>query len=508
MGNLIGVFLVVVPLGVGALGLVYYAMVLLKRRITTPTQAYEEIDGELFDEQGQGDEMNLKLPNALQVLSGAYKRATESYVELLEWEEENQRRAELAEEQMQQPQPRLVQPLERLQTFNQPLAPAAAVEPELWAPSTLSLGDGLKRLIEEKALIVLGPKGSGKTTFGLALLHAVIHLGYEFCVIDPHAELNDWPEDLVVAGAGRDYAQANAYIKAVYAEMDIRYKRENKARRTPLFVFIDEVPGISAKCKNWSLTDDIVREARKVDIHFIILSQSELVKDIGLNTASKTNFTTLALGNARHKHQAEMSHLDKNEKRALTLAYRSNKRLAVIDGEDMPVLMDLTGADKIRSPREQHIWLPDELVVEQLDKFEREALATMAVQKPQDEDVLASLLSSVSGAEPLRNPVGTSVGTSVGTYGVPNTGNPSSNAGSNEVPAGSRVPVIRAWNLIKEASEPERRSLAETLKLFTNMGKEAAIMKGFELNSKGRGYQRGKELLDAWLLLQSHQLVK
>ncbi len=497
-GNAIGALLVIVPLVVGLAGLTCYGGFLLVRAIRAPRQQRRQRSDE-------GKDMNLK--DALGAVKGAYSSLTNTYTELWDWEEqEREREAQV----VPQPGATLIAAAQRYQNSRAGSLPVPAARPvaqpqpdeaeqlPTFDPERLSLSKGLERLLDEKALIVLGPKGSGKTTLGLALLHAVIYLGHEFCVIDPHAELNDWPEDLVVAGAGRNYAEANAFLRAVYAEMDIRYKKEHKARRTPLYVFVDEVPGISAKCKNWALVEDIIREARKVDIHFIILSQSELVKDIGLNTATKTNFTVLALGKARQAHMSEMTQLDKPEKRALILAYRPHQRAAVLDGEGMPALMDLTGADKVRTDRAQRIWQPDNLVLEQLDRAERDAMPV--AQATQDDGLLAGLLSSVSG----RNPAGTSGGTSFGKEEFKNHDVSSSNAGSG----GLQEPRSAARHLLAGASIEEKRNLGRVVKLLTVEGREQATMHGFGLSNKGRGYSRGKALLDAYLLLNEAGLVE
>lgn len=223
----------------------------------------------------------------------------------------------------------------------------------------LNLMAGLKRLLDEQALIVLGPKGSGKTTLGLALLNAAVAKGWQVGIIDPHGSKNPWPRGIRVLGTRTNYEEADAALVALYNEMRRRYDEDGDDE--PLVVFIDEVPSLREECPSWErVVPKLLREARKVNIHVVVLSQSFLVSDLGLNSASRTNFTVVALGKAISRYVNEAKQLSQTEKQAIVVEARGLERAALIDDGDLPVLLDPTGADRVRSSKQPRVWDPFE----------------------------------------------------------------------------------------------------------------------------------------------------
>jgi energy-coupling factor transporter ATP-binding protein EcfA2 len=206
----------------------------------------------------------------------------------------------------------------------------------------VGLLDGLRRLLEEEALIVLGPKGSGKTTLSLALLNAVIAAGHH---------------GVPTYGAGLNYAEIDRTLKALFDEMRLRYQRGQEGRREPMYVFIDEVPSIRDECPSWGrVFAKLLREARKVNIHLVVLSQSFLVEDLGINGDTRANLTVVALGKAVTRYLSKAQHLNDREKPAFIEATRSLPRPAVIDSGDVPAIFEVAGADRVQTRVQPRPW--------------------------------------------------------------------------------------------------------------------------------------------------------
>jgi hypothetical protein len=189
-------------------------------------------------------------------------------------------------------------------TFAKPEAPPALPAPaetaQLVAPDTW-----LTWLAEQPHTMVAGATGSGKTTFARVALGERLRAGYGGLVVDPKGK--EW-YGLPVVGGGRKFAEILATLDAVRAEMDARFEAYGQGERsfTPLVVLVDEVPDIMDACLDdrRRLRDGrwvrFVRQlgslAREVQISVVLLTQSPLVEDIGMNSAMRKNFTRVALG--------------------------------------------------------------------------------------------------------------------------------------------------------------------------------------------------------------------
>lgn len=138
-------------------------------------------------------------------------------------------------------------------------------------------------------LFIVGGTGDGKTTLARALLYIAAREG-QVAVIDPHANLNEWGVPAI--GEGRDYEAIAHGLEALHAEMQQRYELPRaEAKALPrLTVVIDEVPAITGEIgEQWAATfPRLVREARKVNIVLVVLTQSDRVQALGLKGIGDT----------------------------------------------------------------------------------------------------------------------------------------------------------------------------------------------------------------------------
>lgn len=157
-------------------------------------------------------------------------------------------------------------------------------------------------------LMVAGRTDSGKTTTVEAVLARRILAGDLVLVIDPHYQAGKWLGATTIGG-GRDYAACYQAFDATRALLDRRYTSFNAGTATSDFtritIVVDEVPAIIAHAQmaskalydRWLLfATSLGSEARKVRISVILLTQSPLVRDIGISSAMRENFTRIALG--------------------------------------------------------------------------------------------------------------------------------------------------------------------------------------------------------------------
>ena len=375
----------------------------------------------------------------------------------------------------------------------------------------LPLDRTLLRLLEEQSLLVLGPKGSGKTTLGRALLNTVISRRWPVAIIDPHAKKNPWPAGVPTYGSGMNYAEADAALLAVYELMRERYNSDEEHEH--VYVFIDEVPSLQEECAAWGqYAARLLREARKVNIHLVVLSQSYLVSDLGLNTNTRSNFTVLALGKAIATHTRAMRQLREYERNQLIGASRGVDYIGLLDDGGVPALCHLAKADRVTTQRRPiPLWLlPDAVAPMRVRRQPGLVSASVDDGSALLEELLASTtpVSSVLLQKPSLGAPRVSEGAEIGS-GV-------SVSHSREIflqfPLDADVSETAplALRIIRNASPDDRQKLGKSVKLFTQNGgrKQAAIMQGFELSSVGRSYMKAKELFDAFRYLEAHNLVK
>lgn len=161
------------------------------------------------------------------------------------------------------------------------LGQAAAV-PMLPAPTRL-LMDALR---DEECILVHGPKGSGKTTVLLHVIRDRLMRGHEVRVFDPHSAPNKWLGAQAIGG-GRKYEIIEGGLLEVVRLMTQRYDEIASGEVVEgdhpyLTVLIDEYRSIVMN------TDEVkeaiktlLTEARKVNIHIVVVSHSKRVKALG-----------------------------------------------------------------------------------------------------------------------------------------------------------------------------------------------------------------------------------
>lgn len=81
--------------------------------------------------------------------------------------------------------------------------------------STIALSDNI---------LIVGPKGSGKTTMLLTLVQPRMHRGEECIALDPHAKPGKWSNAKVIGG-GRAYGAIARAFLVMHAAMDARFKQ-------------------------------------------------------------------------------------------------------------------------------------------------------------------------------------------------------------------------------------------------------------------------------------------
>ena len=135
----------------------------------------------------------------------------------------------------------------------------------------------LGKLLKRKPLLVVGPQGSGKTTFVkfLAMLRSLL-LGHQIKVSDPHAHNNDWFDTWEVVGSQYHYTQIDNALK--------NYFQRLKSSKVAVTSVWDEVTNYADNCKSDEserFLKSVLADCRKSNEFPILLSHGETLGNLG-----------------------------------------------------------------------------------------------------------------------------------------------------------------------------------------------------------------------------------
>ena len=166
-------------------------------------------------------------------------------------------------------------------------------------------------------------------------------------ILDPHDAVGKWP--LPAIGGGRDYHGIYVTIRELLLEMDARFKEYLAGKKdfVTLTCLIDEAPAIALQdVKQWTaLMGNLTSEARKVNMRFLVLGQSHLVRDLGISSLVRRNLGLVALGpqaldlvseEREGRRRALLVELLRGQTRNAAYAYRSE--VHVLDVSNVPML--------------------------------------------------------------------------------------------------------------------------------------------------------------------------
>lgn len=138
-------------------------------------------------------------------------------------------------------------------------------------------------------LIVMGQSDAGKTTVLQVFVESLVADGIPVVVCDPDAAAGDWP-GTEIHGGGDDFDAINDTLAAIQAETRSRRQQRAEGQRTfdPLWVVLDEYADIKSECTlATTVVENLLRRARKLNIHLVIGVQDTQVKTMGFERKSE-----------------------------------------------------------------------------------------------------------------------------------------------------------------------------------------------------------------------------
>ena len=233
----------------------------------------------------------------------------------------------------------------------------------------------IKSALSKPHCMLLGSTGDGKSTLAK---HLAANCTAYTIVIDPHAAPDDWG-NLPVFGAGRKYSEIAKIMGVTLKLLQKRFEeRDNGVKQfEPIIIICDEYPAIIASTEAGKVASSwmklISREARKVSIRLVVLTQSPEVKAIGLEGEGsvRDNFCFIRLGEFALDHAKSLK--DEQIKSAIESADRpamlGNLPCAIPQLSDrlaMPILsMPIDYQELIDSPHQLPIAPPSVAIAAQ-----------------------------------------------------------------------------------------------------------------------------------------------
>ncbi|HEY9859940.1 MAG TPA: hypothetical protein V6D16_10570 [Candidatus Obscuribacterales bacterium] len=183
-------------------------------------------------------------------------------------------------------------------------------------------------------LMILGKTGSGKSLLSEWLLS---QLGGKVTAVTPHRSPSDW-KGIKVVGGGRNFQAIAEFFSELTGEMQRRYQLYDIGRTDfdPWNIAIDELPAIMAapECGDVpTQLKELIREARKVKIRLLLLTQGAEVKALKFEGEGsiRDSLTFIRLGNFATDHARKLKDDD------LLNWLKSQKRPCLVD--DSPAIV-------------------------------------------------------------------------------------------------------------------------------------------------------------------------
>lgn len=207
----------------------------------------------------------------------------------------------------------------------------ATIEPKQITQVTLEPITDLLLAIEEKELMVIGEKGTGKSTLAQYLAYS---MGGKIKAYEPEGTPDDW-SGLEVIGKGENWQAINQALQSdlehISHQMKLRREKGDAALAGSDRVLIaEEYPEIASKCdaaEEW--LDRHARRGRKAKVRLILLSQYDRVSAWGIEGKSDLLdcFFRLRLG------KKAIAHAQKLKRDDLINWLKQNRSHALLDDE-------------------------------------------------------------------------------------------------------------------------------------------------------------------------------
>jgi hypothetical protein len=307
--------------------------------------------------------------------------------------------------------------------------------------------------------------------------------------------------------------KALADVAGPNKEMERRYQQQETVTEPfeQLTIIIDEAKDVVEQCPEIAaLYRRIVTIGAEARVRLILLSTTDRARKLGFEgeADSLEGFVTIRLGSFARRVLPTCGGTSENPKH--WAAVNLGEWIAV-DTRRTKELLDKAAPSMVWPSPHYNCQVPSTKV----GTSPRPAMVQHPISadtSTAEEDFLAQMFAKYGSRlapkevsmETHRESGPESLGNSAGGNGTGKSQKMLSDAGSEDF----RLVLQSAKDALKTVSPDEGRKLGNACKLFTRgVGKQEAIMQGFELTSAGRGYSRGKELFDALRLLQEHGLL-
>ena len=245
-----------------------------------------------------------------------------------------------------------------------------AIAPPSEALAPVKFAD-IRAALSKPHCMLLGSTGDGKSTLAK---HLAANCTAYTIVIDPHAAPDDWG-NLPVFGASRNYSEIAQIMGVILELMQRRYDARSKGVKEfePIIIITDEYPAIIASLEAGKVASSwmklISREARKVAIRLVVLTQSPEVKAIGLEGEGsvRDNFCFIRLG------EFALDHAKSLKDDAIKSAIENADRPAMLGNLPcvIPQLSDRLAMPVLSTPIDYQMLIADNAIAPDIEPIDR-----------------------------------------------------------------------------------------------------------------------------------------